>query len=79
MQLFSVQCLQHRQHGSSLGAGSDGVHHQIVAAFHGGRSGDFSLKFSHPCESATGQLQRLGGGQTGGDQINPVRQPIGPT
>lgn len=42
MQLISVQSLQHGQHGGGLGAGGNGVHHQVVAALDGGCSGNLS-------------------------------------
>ncbi len=39
VQLFRIQPLQHGQHGGGLGAGGNGVHHQVVAALDGGCAG----------------------------------------
>ena len=36
VQLFRIQPFQHGQHGGGLGAGGNGVHHQVVAALDGG-------------------------------------------
>lgn len=42
VQLFRIQPLQHGQHGGGLGAGGNGVHHQVVAALDGGCTGNLS-------------------------------------
>lgn len=79
VQLFRIQPLQHGQHGGGLGAGGNGVHHQVVAALDGGCAGNLSLVLRHPGKGAAGQVKRLGGRQAGGQQVKPVKQPMGPT
>ena len=59
VQLFRIQPLQHGQHGGGLGAGGNGVHHQVVAALDGGCSGNLSLVLRHPGKGAAGQVKRL--------------------